>query len=328
MNTITIIKPLNLYSKMGGIKGALMKPLLYLILPIWFLASILVAIIADNIIMGLVAFLALLMGIAAVIVLFSGGEYKPEKSFSLWRLSKEKLSKYFKYYTIGGIAVLVLLSLYEFKVQYVFYLLSIYAAFYYAYKSFALHEDVDYVTNNQVADLLGMEIDEKVQASYQNFDASSVQEGSSMLLLSDKKIMFAYYNGSKWTMLNKMLKEITEIGRVNTDGVVNLTSSSVYFYVGFSDNTSLGLHMDLYDKITSNPNLFFKKFLIVLDTFLMGKADEKITSRRRISVNKDSNSSTTISTPNVETRSLDISNTILSNLSNAAPIESGRVLEF
>ena len=135
MNTITIIKPLDLYLIMGGIKGALMKPLMYLILPFWFLCSILVAITADNIIVGLVAFVALLMGIGAVIILFSGGEYKPEKSFPLWRLSKEKMSKYYKYCTIGGIAFIVLVSLYEFKVQNVFYLLSIYATLYYTQKS-------------------------------------------------------------------------------------------------------------------------------------------------------------------------------------------------
>lgn len=328
MNKVKIIRPLNLYSKMGGIKGKLMKPLICYFLLMGLVIGLVGAFVVDNFFIGLLLFLWLLMCVAAVIVLFSGGEYKPEKSYFFWRLSKEKMAKYYKYYTIGGIVIIVLISLYEFKVQYIFYLLSVYAALYFANKSFSVHEDVDFVTNSEVSELLGMEIDEKVQASYQNFDSSSVKKGSNMILLTDKKLLFAFYDGTKWSLMNKMLKEITEIGRLSTDGIVNLTSSSSFLHVAFSDNTCLGLHMDLYDKMTSNPDLFFKKFLTTLDTFLLGKTDEKIASRRRVSINSDNKVSTKSNEENTNVRSIDVSNTIVDNLRNAVPVEVGRVLEF
>ena len=328
MNTVSIIKPLNLYSKMGGFKGKLMKPFMILALPLWLLSALLVAIFADSIFTGFIAFLALIMGIAAAIVLFSGGDYKPEKSFFFWRLSKENILKYYKYFTIAGIVIIVLLSLYEFKVQYLLYLISVYAALYFTNKSFSVHEDVDFVTNNEVSELLGMEIDEKVQASYQNFDTSSIKKGSNMMLLTDKKLLFAFYDGNKWSLMNKMLKDITEIGRVNTEGVANMTSNASFLHIGFSDNTSIGLHMDLNDKITSNPDLFFKKFLTTLDTFLLGKTDEKIASRRRVSINNGPKPSTKPNEESAKPRAIDISNTIVENLRDAVPVEAGRVLEF
>ena len=108
------------------------------------------------------------------------------------------------------------------------------------------------------------------------------------MLLTDKKLLFAFYDGSKWSLMNKFLKDIAKIGRINTEGVVNLTSSSSCLYVEFIDNTNLSLHMNLYDKLTSNPDLFFKKFLTTLDAVVLGKTDEKIASRRRVSVNNES----------------------------------------
>ena len=85
--------------------------------------------------------------------------------------------------------------------------------------------------------------------------------------------------------------------------------------------------MNLYDKFTSNPDLFFKKFLTTLDAVVLGKTDEKIASRRRVSVNEPK-SSASDNREGIDVRTIDISDTILGNLSNATPIESGRTLEF
>lgn len=330
MNAISIIKPINLFPRiMGSFKGSMMKVMMWISIPVWLLASVLVAFIADNLILGIVAFLALLMGVAATIVLFSGGKYKPEKSFFFWRLSKGKMSKLYKYFTIGGVIIIVLLSLYEFKVQNVFYLIAVLIALYAAQKSFAVHEDVDFVANMEVSDLLGMEVDEKIQASYLNFDTSNKpSDGSNIMLLTDKKLLFAFYDGSKWSLMNKFLKDIAKIGRINTEGVVNLTSSSSCLYVEFIDNTNLILHMNLYDKLTSNPDLFFKKFLTTLDAVVLGKTDEKIASRRRVSVNNEPKPSVSDNNEGIDVRTIDISDTILGNLRDATPIESGRTLEF
>lgn len=330
MNAISIIKPINLYPRiMGSFKGAMMKIMMWFSIPIWILTAVLVAIFADGFITGILAFVALLMGIAAAYVLFSGGKYKPEKSFFFWRLSKEKMSKLYKYFTIGGVIIIVLLSLYEFKVQNIFYLVAVLIALYAAQKSFAVHEDVDFVANMEVSDLLGMEVDEKIQASYLNFDTSNKpSDGSNIMLLTDKKLLFAFYDGSKWSLMNKFLKDIAKIGRINTEGVVNLTSSSSCLYVEFIDNTNLSLHMNLYDKLTSNPDLFFKKFLTTLDAVVLGKTDEKIASRRRVSVNNEPKPSVSDNNEGIDVRTIDISDTILGNLRDATPIESGRTLEF
>lgn len=330
MNSISIIKPINLYPKiMGSFKGSMMKIMMWLSLPIWLLASILVALIAKDFITGILAFIAFLMGVAASMVLFSGGDYKPEKSFFFWRLSKEKMLKLYKYFTIGGVVIIVLLSLYEFKVQNVVYLFLVLAALFFAQKSFSVHEDVDFVANMEVSNLLGMEIDERIQASYQNYDSSGrPSSGNNIMLLTDKKIVFAFYDGSKWSLMNKFLKDIVRIGRINTEGVVNLTSSSSCLYIEFVDNTNLCLHMNLYDKITSNPTLFFKKFLTVLDAVMLGKTDERIASRRRVSVNNEPKPRVNVNSEGVEVRTIDVSETILSNLRNATQIEPGRTLEF
>ena len=328
---VTIVKPLELYSKTGDSYGKMMKPILYLLLPIWLLgclvALLLVVFVEHNIIVGVCSLVGLIMGIVPFFVLLGGGEYEPEQSFYLWRLSKEDLLKIKMYFTIGGIVIFILISVIDFKVQNILYLISALAAFYYINKSFKYHEDVDFVTNNEVSDLLGMEIDEKVQASYQNFSSKSIKEGSNMMLLTDKKLLFAFFDGGKWSFINKKLQDICKIGRINTDGILNLTSTSSFLYVVFSDGTNIGLHMDLYDKITSNPDLFFKKFLTTFDAIKLGKTDEKIKSRRRISVSEPK-SSVSDNREGIDVRTIDISDTILGNLSNATPIESGRTLEF
>ena len=332
MNSVSIIKPLDLYSKMGGIKGQLMKPYFYVILLIWLvgclLAFLLVLFIDPSPFMGAVSLFGIFMGIAICYILNSGGKYIPEKSFFLWRTSKENLLKVKKYFTIGGAVLIVLISLVDFKIQNILYLLSVLLAYYIISKSFRVHEDVDYVTNNEVSDLLGMEIDEKIQASYQNFDSTSIKKGSNMILLTDKKLYFAYFENEKWSLVNKGLGDIRKIGRLSTDGGANFLSTSCFLYIVFSDETSVGLHMNLNNKITSNPDLFFKKFLTTLDTFLLGKADEKIASRRRVSINNAPQPSADTNEGSTNVRAIDISNTIVENLRNAVPVEAGRVLEF
>ena len=323
MNTISIIKPINLYPKaMGTFKGTMMKIMMWVSISIWLLASILVVIMADDFI-KIIGFLVFIMGVGASIVLFSGGDYKPEKSFWFWRQSKEKMTKINKYATIGGVIIFLLKSLYEFEIRDVFYLIGMLSALYYTLKSFSVHEDVDFAASMEVSDLLGMELDEKIQASYLNFDLSDKpSNGSNIMLLTDKKVLFAFFDGTKWQLLNKYLKDIIKIGTVGS------TSSSFFWVIEFIDNTSLSLHMNLYDKLTSNPYLFLKKFLTTLDAVVLGKTDEKIASRRRVSVNNEPVSSVSINDEGLEVRKIDISDTILGNLRNATPIEPGRVIEL
>lgn len=321
MNRISIIKPINLLP-MIGFNGTLAKLFVRLAVSVWILASVVVAFFVDNFIEGVVAFVSLLFGVALAITLFSGGDYKPEKSFFFWRLSKDKMLKLYKCVTVSGVVIVILISLNGFKVQHVVNLILLLMTLYFVQKSFLVHEDVDFVANMEVSDLLGMEVDEKIQASYINYDSSKTpSKGNNIMLLTDKKLLFAFHDGLKWSLMNRFLKDIVKIGRINR-------GTKSYLYIEFEDRTNLRLQMCMYDKLTSNPDLFFKKFLLTLDAVVLGKTDERIASRRRVSVNTRSKPSVNINDEGVEVRSIDISSTILNNFRDATPVESGRVLEF
>ncbi len=85
--------------------------------------------------------------------------------------------------------------------------------------------------------------------------------------------------------------------------------------------------MEIAGKLTSNSTLFLKRFLEVLDSVLLGTVDERISSRRRISINKSP--ANTEQTEKVdEGRNIEIDNRVLQGLKEATQVEAGRVLEF
>ena len=88
------------------------------------------------------------------------------------------------------------------------------------------------------------------------------------------------------------------------------------------------LHMETYGKATSNATLFIRKFLNVLDDVVLGKVDEKISSRRRVSVNQETKPVESQQSESKEVRRLDLSEDMMEKLRNATPVESGRVLEL
>ena len=56
--------------------------------------------------------------------------------------------------------------------------------------------------------------------------------------------------------------------------------------------------------------------------------DEKISSRRRVSVNQETKTVESQQSENKEIRRLDLSSDVINKLKNATPVEAGRVLEF
>ena len=59
--------------------------------------------------------------------------------------------------------------------------------------------------------IVGVEIGEKIQATYQNFDSSisdGQQENANLMIVSDKKIYFSFIENGKWSFVKKNLKEI------------------------------------------------------------------------------------------------------------------------
>ena len=194
---------------------------------------------------------------------------------------------------------------------------------YYIINSFEVHEDVDYVSSSEMEKIIGVENDEKIQITYQNFDLAKrkkMKAGCNILMVTDRKIYFAYYKQNHWSYMIKRIEEIYRIGYTGTE-------EDMFLELDFSDETILMLHMLVYGKATSNSTLFLKRFLEILDSVVLGCVDEKIKSRRRVSVNKG-NSSVSKEMPIVEGRLLEINNYIVEGLKTAAPVESGRVLEF
>lgn len=251
------------------------------------------------------------------------GTYKPGKSFRLWRLTKKKISLFYTAVAVIAIIICVSLLFVEFKLQLLFWIIVLIIGLYYIKKSFKVHEDVDYTANQELAEILGMDVDEKVQASYLKNDV--------IFLLTDKKIIFAYKKNRRWKVLNKKIEEISKIGVYTPMMMGSFFNTDLYFLLLFGDSTKVQLKMDLTDNITSNPDLFFKKFLTTLDDVLLGKTDEKIVSRRRVSVNSANTGpkpSESVNDEDTGMRKIDISETVLSHLRDATPIEPGRTLEF
>lgn len=249
--------------------------------------------------------------------ILKGGTYKPEKSFYWWRLTKERMSLLYIVLTIIFVVISIISLIIEFKITTIIFLVGGLMGIYYIKKSFEVHEDVDYVANQELANIIGMEVDEKIQASYQKKDV--------IMLVTDKKIICASMRNRQWNVLNKKLDSISSIGIYTPMMMGSLFNSEIYMQLIFTDLSRVELKMDMFDKFTSNPDLFFKRFLIALDAFVLGKTDEKIASRRRVSVNSEYKPS---NNKEINIRTIDLSDTVLCNLRDATPFESGRILEF
>mgnify|MGYP006906269055 CR=1 FL=1 len=135
-----------------------------------------------------------------------------------------------------------------------------------------------------------------------------------------KIIFFAIYDGTNWSSLNKLINEIDKIGIARND--VNS-----YLKLVFADKTMLGLRLDVYDKITTTPQLFIKQFLSALDANILGYNVMPKSSRRRVSV---SNSKKDESTNNmvVNVRNIELNNEIIQELKHAKELKPGRNIEI
>ena len=331
MNTIYVISG---FEMMSAVKGKIQTILLLCIaLPIFVLGGVLMFLTAEepsDKVIGLIC--TLLFGIAGIIFFkFSkGGKYVPGKTFLFYRKSKEKIKAYTLYAGVAGIIFCCLCLLFASTLKSagsaIIGIVGMIALIYYTNKSFKVHEDIDYVSSAEMEQIIGVEIDEKIQATYQNFDSSEedcLNDDCNIMMVTDKKIYFAYYDSDRWYFVNKKLDEISRLGQIGD----NQETGKLYLRLEFVDGTTIILHMDAMGKMTSNPTLFLKKFLETLDAVVLGTVDEKISSRRRVSVNS--------ATPDAqhceqktENRKLDLGNSIIEGLRNATPVESGRVIEL
>ena len=335
MEDLRICKGFEMYSELFGRKKATF--IFGVVIPLFLLLCIL-GIFVDSfpLLIRLLSIVIIIFFVWALLFNFSERKYKPCKSFVALRGSKERIKMITTY---GGIAAIVIICLIlyfvytqEHKIQswmgYAFTgILGVAYAIYYTNKSFKVHEDVDFVTSSEMENIVGVEIGEKIQATYQNFDSSisdGQQDDANLMIVSDKKIYFSFIENGKWSFVKKKINEIVKLGIFDDSN----NNQKIHLKLLFSDETSIMLHMETYGKATSNATLFLKKFLEVLDAVVLGTVDEKISSRRRVSVNQEIKPVESQQSENKEVRRLDLSEDMMEKLRNAIPVESGRVLEL
>lgn len=328
MNTIYVISG---FEMMSAVKGKIQAILLSCVaLPIFALGGGWMFLTEEEPFykaIGLICALLFGIGWIGCILFFKEWKYVPGKSFYS-KYSKEKIKSYTLYAGVAGIIFCCLCLLFAPKLTVAGYaisgIVSMVALIYYTNKSFKVHEDVDYVSCAEMEQIIGVEIDEKIQATYQNFDSSEedcLNDDCNIMMVTDKKIYFAYYDSNRWYFVNKKLDEISRLGYMSEN------QEKLYLRLEFVDGTTIMLHMDRMGKMTSNPTLFLKKFHEALDAVVLGTVDEKISSRRRVSVN-NATPDAQHSEQKTEGRKLDLGNSIIEGLRNATPVESGRIIEL
>jgi hypothetical protein len=338
MEQIKICKGEELYGDIYG--SAKSKWVYYGVFPIIILFSLLGCKLAldDGMVLMFALCLFVFLACAGFLLYTIFGKesvYKPQKSFGTIRGSNERILKII--IIISIISIILVCS-----VCYIFYaeatskswlsyavsgIIGLVLFIYYTFKSFKVHEDVDYVTSSELENIVGVEIGERIQATYQNYNSSingEYQDNSNLMVVSDKRVFFSFIEEGKWSFTKKNICDIVKIGIFDD----SYNNQKIHFKLVFSDDTSILLHMESYGKATSNTLLFLRKFLDVLDAVILGTVDEKITSRRRVSVNQETKPIESQKSENKEVRRLDLSEDMIEKLRNATPVESGRVLEF
>jgi hypothetical protein len=265
--------------------------------------------------------------------LFRGSKYVPNKSFFGCRWTKEKLQRITK--LLIPIAIVLLVVVFTINIisegigkalSQSFIVIGVFLVpSYYLLKSIKVHGDVDYVANDALLEVAEVKVDEKVIASYQNFDntKSKYKKKDNIIVVTNRKIFFAVFNGTNWLKLNKTFSDIYKIG------IGRKELSDCYLKLVFFDNTTLGLRLDLYDKITTTPQLFLKQFLNALDSYLLGQDAVPTTSRRRITVSTEQAGEQSVTqTVAPAVRKIELNTTISKAIKEAEEVKPGRILEF
>lgn len=251
-----------------------------------------------------------------------GGTYKPEKSFAKWRASKEAIARRNKTYGVVFVIVGTITLLFVgFKWQIIAGIIGTLAALYYMTVSFKVHEDVDFSVNNKVAEMLGFEIDEKIQCSYES--------AKEMLAVTNRRIFHAYENDGKRQLLTKRIDDLSGIGIYSDTLMGSIMSTEIGLVLRFTDGATLLFKMEMGEKPTSDLNLFLRKFLIVLDDCLLGRTAQSNSSRRRVTIDNESNNGKEREdAPVVKGRSIDVSESIIQTMKDAIPVTDNRNLEL
>ena len=257
--------------------------------------------------------------------IYSGGEYIPNKSFRYYRLGKETQRRVQIGVTIIGGLMMCLNAIngeWGLVLQGIFALVVMY----YVILSYKFHEDVDYVANQVLEDLIGCNIDEKIIASYQNYDSENVdrKKGDSLLVVTNRKFFYAVYDGNTWFSLKRRIQDLMAIGY--TGSIIG--GGEYILGLRFKDETAVSLKMCTINKITSNSDLFFKRVLCILDAYLLGETITGNKPRRRVSVGTTSATGTASEPSSARKVNLEISEEMAAQIKAGEEIGSGRRIEI
>jgi hypothetical protein len=321
--TITKIPPIKImseYDETPTVIGCILLIFLFLVGIVMFFAGIseneIVLMLGGIFISGIIA--------GRLFYLLRGGKYKIGKTFLFHRMTKEKLKKIANIsliaYALLTVIITLVVILGEANFLNILIALGFCSGCHVWLKSIKFHEDIDYVANDALSELAEINIDEKIAASCQNFDNTKIKykKNDNIIVVTNRKIFFAVFDGTNWLKLNKLMGEIQKIGIGNK-------KYGYYLKLIFSDNISLGIRLD-ESKMTTMPQLFLRQFLNTLDAYLSGHDVVPATSRRRVSVSTESVGKSATVTPGV--RKIEISDTLSKELKNAEEVKPGRKLEI
>ncbi|MFK0089713.1 hypothetical protein ACIQUS_20740 [Pseudomonas sp. NPDC090755] len=193
-------------------------------------------------------------------------------------------------------------------------------------KSLKFHADVDFSTNEYLATELGFPVGEKIQVSYQNFDADDVDVGSNAFAASATKLIVASFDGHRWGKLSRDLNQISHIGITGDE------RQNYFVKLQFNDGADALLRIGLYEKLTSSPILVIRKLLETIDASLLsGSGASQTTQRRRVVANAGT---PTESSKNVApasmapVRNIEVAPGVLNATEEAEKVAPGRKLEL
>ena len=155
-------------------------------LSLFLLSGIFLFFVSENLkdtILGLTIFImASIVGAGLYLFFYVERNYIPKKSFYLKRLDKRSYKKL----VIISLILLIIIGI-TFSITFsswseVIYVIIYIPVFIYILVSIKVHENVDYATNQLLEDIIGMEVDERIFASYQNFDSTKKNVNNKKLL--------------------------------------------------------------------------------------------------------------------------------------------------
>lgn len=259
-----------------------------------------------------------------------GTEYISGKSFQGYRGNDKKIIISYKILLWSGIILTPTLLIMRYW-QPGFAALSAIFIGYYGLISKKAHGDIDWVA---IEILRGARLitEEKVYASYMNFDPSERKPGKKgdavFGVLSDSMVIL-FTDGKGWKALKKKFSQITEVGIFPSSP----NGNNIFILIRFMDGDQYKLKLDLFLKLTTEPQTFVRYFLETLDNFLMPADTDKATTRRRRVVEEQSGPSSDASTApqqaSPSARQLELAEGTLKEINNVVvPPKGGRALEL